>query len=160
MTHYFFNDSLTAWNSMDTALFIVILLLMLLMICFLLLYFFTQQSYREITARLNIVLQPVVVPKKNAEAVRLKSALAHDQLTLLEADLTNNPRENLTPAEIASIDQISKTIRTCIAQLKKSSEWISLPFDFEWAEILDRSPNVNTLYRKAIAIETELQKPL
>jgi hypothetical protein len=81
--------------------------------------------------------------------------MAHDQLVLLEADLTNNPREELTPEELASIDQISKTIRTCIAQLKKSDDWIGLPFDFEWTDILARLPRVNTLYRQAIAVETE-----
>ena len=140
---------------MDTALLIVILLLMLLLICFLLFYFFTQQSLRDITARLNVALQPPAVPKKNSEAIRRERAFVHDQLMLLEADLTNNPREVLTPEELASIDQISKTIRACIAALKKSDEWIGIPFDFEWTDILARLPNVNTLYRKAIAIDGE-----
>jgi hypothetical protein len=140
---------------MDTALLVVILLLMLLLICFLLFYFFTQQSLRDITARLNVALQPPAVPKKNSEAIRRERAFAHDQLMLLEADLTNNPREDLTREELASIDQISKTMRTCIAALKKSDEWIGLPFDFEWTDILARLPKVNTLYRKAIAIDGE-----
>jgi hypothetical protein len=140
---------------MDTSLLIVILLLMLLLICFLLFYFFTQQSLRDITARLNIALQPAPVPKKNADSIRRERAFAHDQLVLLEADLTNNPREELTPEELASIDQISKTIRTCIAQLKKSDDWIGMPFDFEWTDILARLPRVNALYRQAIAVETE-----
>ena len=146
---------------MDTALLVVILLLMLLLICFLLFYFFTQQSLRDITARLNIALQPSPAPKKNSESIRHERAFAHDQLVLLEADLTNNPRDDLTPEELASIDQISKTIRTCIAQLKKSGDWIGIPFDFEWADVLARVPKVNALYRKAIAIETdpEMQAP-
>ncbi len=140
---------------MDTALLVVILLLMLLLICFLLFYFFTQQSLRDITARLNIALQPPPTPKKNAESIRHDRAFAHDQLVLLEADLTNNPREDLTAEELASIDQISKTIRTCIAQLKKSGDWLGIPFDFEWADVLARVPKVNALYRKAIATEAE-----
>jgi hypothetical protein len=65
----------------------------------------------------------------------------------------------LTPEELASIDQISKTIRTCIAELKKLGDWLGLPFDFEWTDILARVPKVNALYRKAIAIETEPEKP-
>jgi len=142
---------------MDTALLIVILLLMLLLCCFLLFYFFTQQSLRDITARLNVALLPPP-PKKNSEAIRRERAFAHDNLMLLEADLTNNPREDLTPEELASIDQISKTIRVCIAELKKSGEWIGLPFDFEWADILARLPKVNALYRKAIAAEAEPEK--
>ncbi len=142
---------------MDTALLIVILLLMLLLCCFLLFYFFTQQSLRDITARLNVALLPPP-PKKNSEAIRRERAFAHDNLMLLEADLTNNPREDLTPEELANIDQISKTIRVCIAELKKSGEWIGLPFDFEWADILARLPKVNALYRKAIAAEAEPEK--
>jgi hypothetical protein len=145
---------------MDTALLIVILLLMLLLICFLLFYFFTQQSLRDITARLNVVLQPAPAPKKNGESIRRERAFSHDRLVLLEADLTNNPREDLTPEELASIDQISKTIRTCIAELKRSGDWIGMPFDFEWADILARMPNVNALYRKAIANEGEPQAPV
>jgi hypothetical protein len=144
---------------MDTALLVVILLLMLLLICFLLFYFFTQQSLRDITARLNVALQPPPPPKKNSEPIRRERALAHDHLMLLEADLTNNPREDLTPEELASIDQISKTIRTCIAELKKSDEWIGIPFDFEWVDILARLPKVNTLYRKAIADDGEFDMP-
>ncbi len=140
---------------MDTALLVVILLLMLLLICFLLFYFFTQQSLRDITARLNIALLPQPAPKKNAESIRLERAFAHDQLVLLEVDLTNNPRDDLTAEELVSVDQISKTIRTCIAQLKKSGDWIGIPFDFEWADVLLRVPKVNALYRKAIAIETD-----
>jgi hypothetical protein len=140
---------------MDTALLVVILLLMLLLICFLLFYFFTQQSLRDITARLNIALQPPPPPKKNAEAIRRERAMSHDQLMLLEADLTNNPREDLTPEELVSIDQMSKTIKICTAQLKKSDEWIGLPFDLEWTDILARLPKVNALYRKAIAVEAE-----
>ena len=143
---------------MDTALLIVILLLMLLLICFLMFYFFTQQSLRDITARLNAALQPAPAPKKNADAIRRERAFSHDHLVLLEADLTNNPREDLTPEELASIDQINKTIGACIAELKKSDEWIGMPFDFEWIDILARLPRVNALYRKASAIDAEPDK--
>ena len=140
---------------MDTALLVVILLLMLLLCCFLLFYFFTQQSLRNITVRLNTMLQPPPAPPKNPESIRRDRAIAHDKLVLLEADLTKNPREDLTAEELASIDQLSKSIRTCIAQLKKSGDWVGMPFDFEWSDILDRLPNVNQLYRKAIAMESE-----
>ncbi len=143
---------------MDTALLVVILLLMLLLICFLLFYFFTQQSLRDITARLNMALQPHPVPKKNSESIRRDRAIAHDQLVLMEADLTNNPRDDLTAEELASVDQISKSIRISIAELKKLGDWMGLPFDFEWADILARVPKVNALYRKAIAMETEPER--
>jgi hypothetical protein len=143
---------------MDTALLIVILLLMLLLICFLMFYFFTQQSLRDITARLNVALQPAPVPKKNAEAIRRERAFLHDRLMLLEADLTNNPREDLTSEELASVDQINRTIGICIAELKNSDEWIGMPFDFEWIDILARLPRVNALYRKASAIDAEPEK--
>ena len=138
---------------MDVAILVVILLLVL--VCFLLFYFFTQQSLRDITARLNIVLQHSHPPKKNSESIRRERALAHDRLVLLEADLSHHPREYLSAQELASIDEISQSIRNCIAELKKSGEWVGLPFDFEWTDILARLPKVDALYRKAIALETE-----
>jgi hypothetical protein len=42
-------------------------------------------------------------------------------------------------------------IKASIAGLKASGEWIGRPFEYEWAEILDRLPNVLSLYRKSEA---------
>ncbi len=135
---------------MNTALLFVILLLLLVLMCFVVYYFFTQQSLREISDRLAR-LQPVQATRRTADAVRHERAYHHDQLVLLEADLSKNPRDSLTQEELDGIDKARRTIKNCIDELKQYSEWIGLPFDFEWTEILLRLPNVNTLYRKSIS---------
>ena len=68
---------------------------------------------------------------------------------VLEAELSTSKRESLTTEELESIDRARKTIKACIEELKLSGDWIGLPFDFEWTEMLARLPNVNTLYRKS-----------
>jgi len=42
-------------------------------------------------------------------------------------------------------------IKACIAGLKANGDWIGLPFEYEWVEMLERLPNVLSLYRKAEA---------
>jgi hypothetical protein len=137
---------------MDTTNLIVILLLMLVLICFVLFYYLTQQSLRDISLRLT-AMQPQVVqtPRRSQDTIRRERAFCQDKLAVLEASLSVNPRDSLTPEEVAAIDKIRKTVNTCIDELKSSGEWMGVPFDFEWNEILDRLPKVNLLYRSALA---------
>jgi len=86
-----------------------------------------------------------------SDTIRRERAFCQDKLAVLEASLSVNPRDSLTPEEVAAIDKIRKTVRTCIDELKSSGEWMGVPFDFEWNEILDRLPKVNLLYRSALA---------
>ena len=145
---------------MDTALTVVIILLTLLLVLILLLYFFTQQGFKEVTARIGSGAGPAVQaaaePRRNADAVRRERSVAHDQLTLLEADLSINPRENLMPEEIETFEASRKSIKICNAELKKMGQWMGLPFDLEWAEIQQRQPQLNELYRKFV--ESTLDK--
>jgi hypothetical protein len=136
---------------MNNFLPLVLLLLILVLMCLLLYYFFIQQSLREISNRLS-TLQPVPVPvkRRGQDTIRREQAYRHDQLALLEADLTKHPRDILTEDEIECVETARKTIKRCIDELKQSGEWIGLPFDFEWTELIERIPNVITLYRRTI----------
>lgn len=129
---------------------LIIMLFLIGMLCFVLYHFFIQQSLRDINNRLAL-LQPVPPQKRNTETIRRERAHYHDQLTLLEADLVNNTRESLETFELQSIDKARQVIKNCIEELKLSGEWMGIPFDFEWTEILDRLPILNKLYRKSIA---------
>ena len=63
--------------------------------------------------------------------------------------------------ELAVIDKSRSKIKACIDELKRSGDWIGMPFDFEWAEMLDRLPAVNRLYRRAVAMaEEQLNAPV
>jgi hypothetical protein len=144
---------------MDTALTVVILLLTLLMVLIVLLYFFTQQGFRDVVARLGSTgAAPTASagPTRSADSVRRERSVAHDQLVLIEADLSINPREDLTPEEIESFEACRKSIKLCNAELKKMGQWMGLPFDLEWVEIQQRQPQLNELYRKFV--EATLEK--
>ncbi|MEI7783321.1 MAG: hypothetical protein WCK08_02985 [Betaproteobacteria bacterium] len=145
---------------MDTALTVVIILLTLLLVLILLLYFFTQQGFKEVVARMGVAGSPAAQaaaePRRNADAVRRERSVAHDQLVLMEADLSVNPREALLPEDIESFESSRKSIKICNAELKKMGQWMGLPYDLEWVEIQQRQPQLNELYRKFV--ESTLDK--
>jgi hypothetical protein len=72
-------------------------------------------------------------------------------LVLLEAEISKNKRESLTEDELKTFDVARHKIKACIAGLKANGDWIGLPFEYEWVEMLERLPNVLGLYRKAEA---------
>ena len=134
---------------------LIVLLFILGMLCFFLYHFFLQQSLREINNRLA-QLQPPPPKRRSTDEIRRERAYAHDQLVLLEASLSTQPREHLNVDELENIDRYRNTIKSCIDELKQSGEWVGLPFDFEWTEMLDRLPNVNLLYRKSVSETSDL----
>ena len=133
---------------------LIFFILFFMLICVVLFYVFTQQSLNDISKRLNSMQSEAPVAR-TPDVIRRERAYSHDQLVLLEAELSTTGREDLTAAEVEDIDKARKKIKTCVDELKASRDWIGLPFDFEWTEILDRLPHVNSLYRKAIAAQTE-----
>ena len=135
---------------MITFLPLVILLLILALICFLLYYFYIQQSLLTIANQLAC-LQADKGSDREPDMIRREKAYRHDQLFLLEADLTNYPRELLNEEEMSVVEAARKSIKHCIDELKLSGAWLGLPFDFEWSELVDRVPKVISLYRLTLA---------
>jgi hypothetical protein len=135
---------------MTTFLPLVTLLLILALICFLLYYFYIQQSLAVISHQLVSLQTPQAQPR-GPDLIRREKAYRHDQLVLLEADLSNYPRAFLNEEEMAVVEVARKTIKHCIDELKVSGEWLGLPFDFEWSEMVDRVPKVISLYRLTLA---------
>ncbi len=135
---------------MTTFLPLVTLLLILAMMCFLLYYFYIQQRLETLSRQLAN-LQTPQASARGPDLIRREKAYRHDQLFLLEADLTNYPRELLNEEEMAVVDVARKNIKLCIDELKQSGDWLGLPFDFEWSEMVDRVPQVISLYRLTLA---------
>ena len=138
---------------MTTFLPLVTLLLILAMMCFLLYYFYIQQSLAGISHQLASLQSPQVL-QRGPDLIRREKAYRHDQLVLLEADLSNYPRAFLNEEEMAVVELARKNIKHCIDELKQSGEWLGLPFDFEWSEMVDRVPKVISLYRLTLAQST------
>ena len=135
---------------MDSFILLVIGVLFLLLAGFLIFYFQTQQNFKEISEKLEEIQHPHTGPR-STESLKHDLAVHHDLLVLLEADISKNKREFLTEDELKTFDVARHKIKACIAGLKANGDWIGLPFEYEWVEMLERLPNVLSLYRKAEA---------
>ena len=133
---------------MDNFLLLVLCVLFILLAGFLIFYFQTQQNFKEINDKLEDIQHPHTGPR-SSESLRHELAVQHDVLVLLEAEISKNKRESLTEEELQSFDVARHKIKACIAGLKANGDWIGLPFEYEWVEMLERLPNVLSLYRKA-----------
>jgi hypothetical protein len=136
----------------------ILFFLFFVLICVVLFYVFTQQSLNDISARLTKLQKPEKVTR-TPDAIRRERAYSHDQIVMLEAQLINEAREDLTEAEMQEVDKARKKIKSCADELKAVGDWSGLPFDLEWNDILDRLPVLNGLYRKAIAAQAEAMNP-
>ena len=135
---------------MDSFILLVIGVLFLLLAGFLIFYFQTQQNFKEISEKLEEIQHPHTGPR-STESLKHDLAVHHDMLVLLEAEISKNKRESLTEDELKIFDVARHKIKACIAGLKANGDWIGLPFEYEWVEMLERLPNVLSLYRKAEA---------
>jgi hypothetical protein len=132
---------------MDNFLLLVLCVLFILLAGFLIFYFQTQQNFKEITEKLEEIQHPHTGPR-SSESLKHDLAVQHD---VLEAEISKNKRESLTETELQSFDVARHKIKACIAGLKANGDWIGLPYEYEWVEMLERLPNVLSLYRKAEA---------
>ena len=152
-------------SKMDNFLLLSLAVLFILLAVFLIFYFQTQQNFREISEKLE-ALQIPAAPSSSTVAFRRDLALQHDALVVLEANISKNKRDSLTEDELKAFDAARMRIKACIAGLKANGDWLGLPFDYEWAEMLDRLPNVLALYRqaeaekKALEVNSENSEPL
>jgi hypothetical protein len=134
----------------DSFILLVIGVLFLLLAGFLIFYFQTQQNFKEISEKLEEIQHPHTGPR-STESLKHDLAVHHDMLVLLEAEISKNKRESLTEDELKTFDVARHKIKASIAGLKANGDWIGLPFEYEWVEMLERLPNVLSLYRKAEA---------
>lgn len=130
---------------MITFLPLVILLLILALMCFLLYYFYIQQSLETMSRQLAR-LQATKVSDLGADLIRREKAHHMDQLLMLEADLARYQRDFLSDEEWAIVDLAHISIERCIEALKQSGNWLGLPFDLEWSDLLARVPKLIALY--------------
>ncbi len=135
---------------MDNFLLLVVGVLFILMAGLLIFYFQTQQNFKAIAEKLEAIEHPHT-GLRSTEMLQRDLALHRDVLFVLEADISKNKRESLTEDELKTFDVARHHIKASIAGLKNNGDWIGLPFEYEWVEMLDRLPNVLTLYRKAEA---------
>jgi len=87
----------------------ILFFLVFVLICVVLFYVFTQQSLNDISARLTKLQKPETVTR-TPDAIRRERAYSHDQIVMLEAQLINEAREDLTEAVMQEVDKARKKI--------------------------------------------------
>ena len=48
------------------------------------------------------------------------------------------------------MDNHRKSIKECVDALKNAGDWLGLPFDLEWVDVLQRLPRLQALYRASL----------
>jgi hypothetical protein len=142
--------------SMDNFLLLVIGILFILLAAFLIFYFQTQQSFQEISKKLEEIQNPQN-GANSSEFLKRELAMHFDKLVVMEAGITKNKRDSLIEDELKTFDVCRRQIKASIAGLKANGDWVGIPFEYEWVEMLDRLPNVLALYRKAEAEKQKLE---
>jgi hypothetical protein len=122
----------------------IVFILFFLMAGLLIFYFQTQQSLKDIADSVG-KLQPQMV-LRSPNVIRQERAVCQDRLVLLEVDLKQNQRENLTEEEIQQVESTRDAIKRCTDELKQTGDWMGTPFDFEWTEMFNRMPTLKSLY--------------
>lgn len=128
----------------------LLIVLIILMSVALLLYHLTRQDLQVLSGRLNAMDTTKVSPPRNSDTVRRERSAAFDKLVMLEASFNGQQRDQLTAEELDLFEDARRIIKACNAELKRTKDWMGLPFDLEWAEVKERVPRSGLLYRQAV----------
>jgi hypothetical protein len=68
----------------------------------------------------------------------------------LEADIQARQRDSLSNEETAMVELNREEIQNCVNALKKSGNWMGLPFDLDWQDMWGNLPQLKNLYRATV----------
>lgn len=134
---------------MNNPQFAISLLLIVLLVGVAVSYYITTQRMLQMRREMDKLQAKARVARASA-ILRNERARCHLELQSLEAQLTVNGRAELSPEELDMVDLNQQTIKNCVDALKRADEWLGLPFDLEWRDMLERLPRLNALYRASL----------
>lgn len=135
---------------MDTVLVFLIFFFLLVLMGSAVFYYLSLQNLAQLKREME-ALKAGAAKSASSSAIRHERARCHQQLQQLESDLASTARESLTSEELSLIDYARDEIKKCTDALKQLNDWMGLPYDQEWVEMLKKLPCINTLYRAAAA---------
>lgn len=135
---------------METVLVVLVFFFLLVLMGSAVFYYLSLQNLAQVKREM-VALKEGAAKSASSSAVRHERARCHQQLQQLEAELSSTARETLTPEELSLIDYARDEIKKCTDTLKQLNDWMGLPYDQEWVEMLKKLPCINTLYRAAAA---------
>ena len=135
---------------METVLVVLVFFFLLVLMGSAVFYYLSLQNLAQMKREMA-ALKEGAARSASSSAVRHERARCHQQLQQLESELSSTARETLTPEELSLIDYARDEIKKCTDALKQLNDWMGLPYDQEWVEMLKKLPCINTLYRAAAA---------
>jgi len=135
---------------MDTVLVVLVFFFLLVLMGSAVFYYLSLQNLAQMKREME-AMKAAAAKSASSSAIRHERARCHQQLQQLETDLASTARETLTPEELSLIDYARDEIKKCTDALKHLNDWMGLPYDQEWVEMLKKLPCINTLYRAAAA---------
>lgn len=135
---------------MDTVLVVLVFFFLLVLMGSAVFYYLSLQNLAQMKREME-ALKAGAAKSASSSAIRHERARCHQQLQQLESDLATSARETLTTDELSLIDYARDEIKKCTDALKQLNDWMGLPYDQEWVEMLKKLPCINTLYRAAAA---------
>lgn len=112
-------------------------------------YYLTLQNLAHMRREVE-KLQIQARAERASSMLRAERSRCQQELQALETDLGANPRDALTPQELTLVDNHCASVKQCVDALKQAGEWMGLPFDLEWVDILQRLPRLQALYRASL----------
>jgi hypothetical protein len=112
-------------------------------------YYLTLQNLAAVKREVD-KLRDQADDARASALLRNERARCYQQLKALEADILARQRDSLSNEETAMVELNREEIQNCVNALKKSGNWMGLPFDLDWQEMWDRLPQLRALYRSTV----------
>jgi hypothetical protein len=112
-------------------------------------YYLTLQNLAAVKREVN-KLRDQADDARTSALLRNERARCYQQLLALEADIQTRQRDSLSNEETAMVELNREEIQNCVNALKKSGNWMGLPFDLEWQDMWDKLPQLKNLYRASV----------
>lgn len=112
-------------------------------------YYLTLQNLAQIRREVER-LRLQARAERASSMLRAERSRCQHALQALESDLAITERDQLTLEELADVDAHRASINLCVESLKLADDWLGLPFDSEWVDILQRLPRLQVLYRASL----------
>jgi len=112
-------------------------------------YYLTLQNLAAVKREVN-KLRDQADDARASAFLRNERARCYQQLLALEADMQARQRDSLSNEETAMVEVNRDEIQNCVNALKKSGNWMGLPYDLDWQDMWDKLPQLRSLYRATI----------
>jgi hypothetical protein len=112
-------------------------------------YYLTLKNLADVRREVDR-LQIQARAERASSMLRAERSRCQQELQALETDLGATERATLTPQELTLVDNHRRSIKECVDALQKAGDWMGLPFDLEWVDVLQRLPRLQMLYRASL----------